>query len=141
MARSPSTWRRFSDWMPTGPCALTAASGALAEVMTEFLLVEQSVNDGVNGCVARSGTSALVPDTLEDPDYILRDRADGPALGADVPIMVDGSVWGVLNIEAPEPTAFTDTDGRARGGDRCELGSSVHRASLVADLERTFTTT
>jgi HD-GYP domain-containing protein (c-di-GMP phosphodiesterase class II) len=58
-----------------------------------------------------------------------------------VPIMVDGSVWGVLNIEAPEPAAFTDTDMVLVEAIAASLGSSVHRASLVADLERTFTTT
>jgi HD-GYP domain-containing protein (c-di-GMP phosphodiesterase class II) len=124
-----------------GTLRLIAGSGALAEVMTEFLLVEQSVNDGVNGRVARAGTSALVPDTLEDPDYILRDRATDPRSELSVPIMVDGSVWGVLNIEAPEPAAFTDTDMVLVEAIAASLGSSVHRASLVADLERTFTTT
>jgi len=128
-----------------GTLRLTAASGALAEVMTEFLLVEQSVNDGVNGCVARSGTSALVPDTLEDPDYILRDRATDPRSELSVPIMVDGSVWGVLNIEAPEPTAFTDTDVVLVEAIAASLGSSVHRglarrrprADLHDDPDRT----
>ena len=124
-----------------GTLRLIAGSGALAEVMTEFLLVEQSVNDGVNGRVARAGTSALVPDTREDPDYILRDRATDPRSELSVPIMVDGSVWGVLNIEAPEQDAFSDTDVVLVEAIAASLGSSVHRASLVADLERTFTTT
>ena len=40
-----------------GVLRLVAGSGPLAEVMTEFLLVEQSLGEGVNGRVARSGTS------------------------------------------------------------------------------------
>jgi hypothetical protein len=43
-----------------GVLRLIAGTGALAEVMTEFLLVEQSIKDGINGRVARSGISALV---------------------------------------------------------------------------------
>jgi HD-GYP domain-containing protein (c-di-GMP phosphodiesterase class II) len=120
---------------------LIAGSGALAEVMTEFLLVEQSVHDGVNGRVARAGASALVMDTREDPDYIVRDRATDPRSELSVPIVVDGSVWGVLNIEAPEPRAFGEADAVLVEAIASSLGSSVHRAMLVADLEQTFTTT
>jgi HD-GYP domain-containing protein (c-di-GMP phosphodiesterase class II) len=124
-----------------GTLRLIAGSGALAEVMEEFLLLEQSVHDGVNGRVARAGASALVTDTREDPDYIARDRATDPRSELSVPILVDGSVWGVLNIEAPEPDAFAETDVVLVEAIAASLGSSVHRASLVADLERTFTTT
>ncbi len=46
-----------------GMLRLLASAGPLAEVMTEFLLLEQPVHVGVNGRVARSGTTALVPDT------------------------------------------------------------------------------
>ena len=120
---------------------LVAASGALAEVMTEFLLVEQSVEEGVNGRVARSGTSALVADTREDPDYIERDRATDPRSELSAPIPVDGQVWGVINIEAPDAGAFTEADAVLVEAIAASLGSSIHRAKLVADLERTFTTT
>jgi HD-GYP domain-containing protein (c-di-GMP phosphodiesterase class II) len=124
-----------------GVLRLIAGSGPLAEVMEEFLLVEQSVQDGVNGRVARAGRSTLVTDTRDDPDYVPRDRATDPRSELSVPIMVDGAVWGVLNIEAPEPDAFSDTDVVLVEAIAASLGSSVHRASLVADLERTFTTT
>jgi HD-GYP domain-containing protein (c-di-GMP phosphodiesterase class II) len=120
---------------------LIAGRGALAEVMTEFLLVEQSLHDGVNGRVARTGVSALVSDTREDPDYIERDRKTDPRSELSVPIVVDGSVWGVLNLEAPEPDAFSEADAVLVEAIAASLGSSVHRAMLVADLQQTFTTT
>ncbi len=120
---------------------LVAGRGALAEVMTEFLLVEQSLNDGVNGRVARTGMSALVADTRDDPDYIERDPKTDPRSELSVPIVVDGSVWGVLNLEAPEPGAFSEADAVLVEAIAASLGSSVHRAMLVADLEQTFTTT
>jgi HD-GYP domain-containing protein (c-di-GMP phosphodiesterase class II) len=124
-----------------GVLRLVAGSGALAEVMTEFLLVEQSLQDGINGRVARSGVSALVPDTKDDPDYIVRDPQTDPRSELSVPIMVDGSVWGVLNLEAPEPHAFGEADAVLVEAIASSLGSSLHRAVLVADLEQTFTTT
>ncbi len=124
-----------------GVLRLIAGSGALAEVMTEFLLLEQSVHDGVNGRVARTGASALVADTRADPDYIVRHPQTDPRSELSVPIVVDGSVWGVLNIEAPEPGAFGEADAVLVEAIAASLGSSLHRAALVADLERTFTTT
>jgi HD-GYP domain-containing protein (c-di-GMP phosphodiesterase class II) len=124
-----------------GVLRLIAGTGALAEVMTEFLLVEQSIKDGINGRVARSGISALVADTREDADYIVRDPETDPRSELSVPIMVDGGVWGVLNIEAPEPEAFSQADAVLVEAIAASLGSSLHRALLVGDLEQTFTTT
>jgi len=120
---------------------LIAGSGALAEVMTEFLLLEQSVHHGVNGRVARSGTSALVHDTREDPDYIERDPKTDPRAELSVPLLVDGTVWGVLNIESPERGGLDESDAVLVEAIAASLGSSIHRAMLVADLEQTFTTT
>jgi HD-GYP domain-containing protein (c-di-GMP phosphodiesterase class II) len=126
---------------PDGVLRLIAGRGALAEVMTEFLLVEQSLHDGINGRVARSGVSALVADTREDPDYIVRDPHTDPRSELSVPVIVDGAVWGVLNLEAPEPGAFGEADAVLVEAIAASLGSSLHRAALVGDLERTFTTT
>src|SRR4029077_7747785 len=124
-----------------GVLRLVAGRGALAAVMTEFLLNEQSVQDGVNGRVARTGVTALVADTRVDADYIVRDPQTDPRSELSVPIMVDGSVWGVLNIEAPEPDAFGEADAVLVETIAASLGSSVHRATLIAELEQTFTTT
>jgi HD-GYP domain-containing protein (c-di-GMP phosphodiesterase class II) len=124
-----------------GMLRLVSGKGALAEVMNEFLLVEQSAQEGVNGRVARSGVTALVSDTSTDPDYIERDPATDPRSELSVPILVDGSVWGVLNIEAPEAAAFGEADAVLVETIAASLGSSIHRAMLVADLEQTFTTT
>jgi len=120
---------------------LVAASGPLAEVMTEFLLVEQSIFEGVNGRVARTGASALVPDTRSDPDYLVRDPHTDPRSELSVPVTVDGSLWGVLNIEGAEPGGVTEADLVLVESISASLGSAIHRAHLVADLERTFTTT
>lgn len=124
-----------------GMLRLIAGAGPLAEVMTEFLLVEQSVHEGVNGRVARSGSTALVTDTGTDADYIVRDPQTDPRSELSVPIFVDGAVWGVLNIEAVAPEAFSEADAVLVETVAASFGAAVHRAGLIADLERTFTTT
>jgi HD-GYP domain-containing protein (c-di-GMP phosphodiesterase class II) len=124
-----------------GLLRLIAGRGQLAEVMTEFLLVEQSVREGVNGRVARSGVTALVADTREDPDYISRDPHTDPRSELSVAIVVDGAVWGVLNIEAVEADALSEADAVLVEAIAASFGSALHRAELIADIERSFTTT
>jgi putative nucleotidyltransferase with HDIG domain len=124
-----------------GTLRLIAARGPLAEVMTEFLLVEQSAQEGVNGRVARSGVTALVGDTRTDPDYIARDPKTDPRSELSVAVMVDGAVWGVLNIEAVEADALNEADAVLVEAIAASLGAALHRAELIADIERSFTTT
>jgi HD-GYP domain-containing protein (c-di-GMP phosphodiesterase class II) len=124
-----------------GVLRLVAGRGPLAEVMTEFLLTEQPVSQGVNGKVARSGQTYLIPDTREDPDYIVRDPTTDPLSELAVPVLVDGDVWGVLNIEATDPGALAEADAVLVEAIATSFGVAVHRAQLVADLEGAFTTT
>jgi putative nucleotidyltransferase with HDIG domain len=121
-----------------GVLRLAAAAGPLAEVMTEFLLVEQPLGEGVNGRVARSGATAIVHDTRLDPDYVVRDADTDPRSELAVPIVVDDRVWGVINIEAVEREAFDDADAALVEAIAAGLGVAIHRASLVGDLERAF---
>jgi HD-GYP domain-containing protein (c-di-GMP phosphodiesterase class II) len=123
-----------------GVLRLIAARGPLAEVMAEFLLTEQPASAGVNGRVASSGATVLVSDTRIDPDYIVRDPATDPRSELAVAVFVDGSVWGVLNIEAAEPGALREADVVLVEAIAASFGVAVHRAKLVSDLEGAFTT-
>jgi HD-GYP domain-containing protein (c-di-GMP phosphodiesterase class II) len=123
-----------------GVLRLIAARGPLAEVMAEFLLTEQPASAGVNGRVASSGATVLVSDTRVDPDYIVRDPATDPRSELAVAVLVDGSVWGVLNIEAAEPGALREADVVLVEAIAASFGVAVHRAKLVSDLEGAFTT-
>ncbi len=123
-----------------GVLRLLAGRGPLAEVMTEFLLTEQPVSEGVNGKVARAGRTVLVPDTRAERDYIVRDPTTDPRSELAVPVLVDGAVWGVLNIEATEPGAFAESDTVLVEAIAASFGAAVHRARLVSDLEGAFTT-
>jgi HD-GYP domain-containing protein (c-di-GMP phosphodiesterase class II) len=124
-----------------GVLRLVAGRGPLADVMTEFLLVEQPVGEGVNGRVARTGATALVHDTREDRDYAARDPQTDPRSELSVAIEVDGRVWGVLNIEAVAPRAFREVDAVLVETIAASLGTALHRAALIDDLEGAFTTT
>lgn len=120
---------------------LVASRGELAGVMREFVLVEQSLQEGVNGRVARSATTALVTDTRADPDYIVRDPATDPHSELSVPIISDGTVWGVLNLEAVEPGAFDDAQAVLAETIAGSLGAAIHRIGLVDELHHSFTAT
>jgi HD-GYP domain-containing protein (c-di-GMP phosphodiesterase class II) len=119
---------------------LLAGCGPLADVMAEFLIVEQPISEGVNGRVARTGAPALVGDTRADPDYVVRDAGTDPRSELAVPVFVDGKVWGVLNIESAEPDAFGEADVVLVETIAASFGSALHRARLLDDLERAFTT-
>jgi HD-GYP domain-containing protein (c-di-GMP phosphodiesterase class II) len=121
-----------------GVLRLVAGAGPLAEVMTEFLLVEQALDSGVNGRVARSGATALVHDTRLDPDYVERDASTDPRSELAVPIVADDRVWGVINLEGVEREAFDDADAALVEAIAAGLGVAIHRASLVSELERAF---
>jgi DNA-binding response OmpR family regulator/putative methionine-R-sulfoxide reductase with GAF domain len=64
------------------------------------------VGTGIVGWVAQHGVSALVPETRADSRYVA-DLVEARAELA-VPVVVRGTVVGVLDCEAFEPHAFTD---------------------------------
>lgn len=124
-----------------GVLRVVAGAGPLVDVVREFLVVEQPVDLGVNGRVARSGQTALVPDTRHDPDYVIRDPETDPRSELAVPIVVEGRVWGVLNLEEVRPRAFDADDAILAELVAAEVGLALHRCRLYSELESAFTTT
>jgi len=120
---------------------LVAGRGPLADVMTEFLITEQHLSEGVNGRVARSGVTALVGDARTDSDYVVRDPQTDPRSELSVAIAVDDEIWGVLNIEEVEPGALAEADVVVVEAIAASFGSAIHRARLIGELEAAFTTT
>jgi diguanylate cyclase (GGDEF)-like protein len=57
---------------------------------------------GIVGRLARTGVPALVPNVRNDPDYLASDPR--VTQEACAPIVIDGEVAGVLNVEAIAPT-------------------------------------
>jgi putative nucleotidyltransferase with HDIG domain len=126
---------------PDGVLRMVSAAGPLAEGMGGFLAVEQPVESGINGRVARSGRPAMVNDTARDPDYLGIDPGTDPGSELSLPIVVAESNWGVLNLEQRERDAFDEEDLLLAHVIAGQIGAAIHRCQLVGELEDAFLTT
>ncbi len=126
---------------PDGVLRVVAAAGPPAEQMDGFLAVEQPVERGVNGRVARSGRPALVNDTTLDPDYLGAGAPTDPGSELSLPIVVAETNWGVMNLEQRERGAFAEEDLLLAHVIAGQIGAAIHRCQLVGELEDAFLTT
>jgi putative nucleotidyltransferase with HDIG domain len=126
---------------PDGILRVVAAAGPLADEMGDFLALEQAVERGVNGRVARTGRPAMVNDTTLDPDYLGRNDGTDPGSELSLPIVVAESNWGVLNLEQRERGAFGEEDLLLAHVVAGQIGAAIHRCQLVGELEDAFLTT
>jgi len=124
-----------------GYLRVVGGAGPLAEEMTDFLALEQPVEIGVNGRVARSGRPAMVNDTRLDSDYLARNPRTDPGSELSLPICVAGLIWGVMNLEQEEPGAFTEEDLLLAHIVANQVGAAIYRCQLVDELEGAFLTT
>jgi diguanylate cyclase (GGDEF)-like protein len=118
-----------------------AGAGQLAGTEAAFLAWEQPITAGVNGRVARSAEVSLVPDTRRDRDYIGIDPLTDPGSELSVPIIVEGRVWGVLNLEQLATHGFDENDVLLAEAVVAQIGAALHRCQLVDEMERSFSTT
>ena len=126
---------------PDGILRMVAAAGPPAERTDDFLALEQPVERGVNGRVARSGRPALVNDTAADPDYLGTGTGADPGSELSLPIVVAETNWGVLNLEQRERGAFGQEDLLLAHVITGQIGAAIHRCQLVGELEDAFLTT
>ncbi len=126
---------------PDGVLRVVAAAGPLAAEMGGFLAVEQRVERGINGRVARSGRPALVNDTARDPDYLGAGEPTDPGSELSLPIVVAETNWGVLNLEQRERGGFDEEDLLLAHVIAGQIGAAIHRCVLVGELEDAFLTT
>jgi diguanylate cyclase (GGDEF)-like protein/putative nucleotidyltransferase with HDIG domain len=118
-----------------------AGAGDLVHEMTAFDEWRQSLHEGINGRVARTGEPALIAETRLDPDFIATDSQRQAGSELAVPIRLAGEIWGVLNLESDEAGAFTDSDLLLLDTVAAHVGGALHRSRLFGELESTFTTT
>jgi putative nucleotidyltransferase with HDIG domain len=118
-----------------------AGAGPLIREMTGFEDWEQSLDQGVNGRVARTGEPALVHDTARDPHFLGTDAPADPGSELVVPIRVGGHVWGVLNLEQLQTHAFESDDMVFADLVAAHVGAALDRTRLASELEGTFMTT
>jgi diguanylate cyclase (GGDEF)-like protein len=108
-----------------------AGAGPLAASSSRFLAWEQSVHTGVNGRVVKTRTTALVPDTRLDPDYLAYDLREDPGSEVSVPIMVAGRIWGILNLEQIAAHGFDDSDVHLAEAVAAVTAAAIHRCEVV----------
>ncbi|MDX6623327.1 MAG: hypothetical protein QOE75_1259, partial [Solirubrobacterales bacterium] len=126
---------------PDGLLRVVAGAGPLAEEIADFLAQEQPLEVGVNGRVVRSGRPAMVNDTRLDSDYLTRNERTDPGSELSLPILVSGSIWGVMNLEQEERGAFAEEDLLLAHVVASQVGAAIHRCQLVDELENAFLTT
>ena len=120
---------------PDDVLRVVAGAGPLAASSSRFLAWEQSVHVGVNGRVAQTRRTAVVPDTRLDPDYLSYDLREDPGSELSVAIMVLGRVWGVLNLEQIATHGFDDSDVHLVEAVAAVTAAAIHRCEAVARLD------
>jgi CheY-like chemotaxis protein len=83
------------------------ADGLPNEALDVELSAEDEAN-GISGYVARTGKSYVCDDVPSDPRYIA--GLDGALSSLTVPLMLDDSIVGILNVESRLPHAFDEDD-------------------------------
>ena len=93
---------------------------------------------GPTGMAFRTGEIQTVQDVTSDPQYEpWRDRADeyGFRSSAAIPVVHEGTVYGVLNVYADRPNAFEGQEHEVIG----QLGEVVGHAIAAAERKRALT--
>jgi GAF domain-containing protein len=89
-----------------GPVLRTLAGVAMAMADPKFDALP--LDRGVVGRCAREGRTQRIVDVLADPDYYATVALTRSELA--VPVLRDGSVVGVVNVEANRVSAFGDNE-------------------------------
>ena len=101
------------------------------------------LGQGITGWVAQHGTPLLVGDVREDPRYL--EFLAGTRCELAVPIRVEDTVVGVLNLEHPQPYAFDEHDMHLLEAIASQAATAVRNARLheamrtVDEVGRTLT--
>jgi diguanylate cyclase (GGDEF)-like protein len=110
---------------------VVAGAGPLADTKSQFLAWEQPITSGINGRVARSNQTAVIPDTRLDPDYLAYDSREDPGSEVSVPISVNGRVWGILNLEQIATYGFDESDVHLAEAVAAVTAAAIHRCLTI----------
>jgi PAS domain S-box-containing protein len=91
-------------------------------------------HEGVVGWTARSGVTRYVPDTSKDPHFVM--PAGIFEIGAElaIPLLVEGEVKGVLDLETQQTNAFDPADISALETIADQLSQAIHNIKLYQEL-------
>ena len=123
----------------------SSGSAVLINPTTGFLEIQASlglpaeaaqlrlrVGEGITGWVARTGQAARVDDVALDPRYIMVGRAVRSELA--VPLVVQGAVRGVLNVDAERAGAFSAADQELLEALAAQAAKAIHNTWLYEQL-------
>jgi diguanylate cyclase (GGDEF)-like protein len=96
----------------------------------------QPVSDGVIGRCLRERAPLLVNDVRAEPDYAVTPETADVRSELVAPLMVEGEVWGALNLEELVEDAFDDEDSQLL----CILANQVAAAIRSAQLVQRVST-
>ncbi|MDH5505627.1 MAG: PAS domain S-box protein, partial [Anaerolineae bacterium] len=93
---------------------------------------EISIHEGVSGRMVRSGKAILVEDVRKDPDYI--GAMDGIVSEVCVPLLDQGKVAGMLNVESIDDVYLSDADLSLMTALSEYVNVAIERARLYTEL-------
>jgi CheY-like chemotaxis protein/GAF domain-containing protein len=93
--------------------------------------------NGITGYVAASGKSYLCQDTATDPLYV--PGAEGARSSMTAPLLFQDEIIGTLNVESPQPNAFSEDDVKFIEMFGREIAAALHTLQLLSAEKRTAT--
>ena len=118
----------------TGSVVLINPTDRLLEIQAAHGLPDGSsrlklrVGEGITGWVAQQGKPALVPDVREDTRYVqIHDHTRSELA---VPLEVNGSIRGVINVDSDQLNAFSETDQALLTELASQAATVIHNAFL-----------
>jgi K+-sensing histidine kinase KdpD len=117
------------------PGGKTLDLSAHAGNFTDFLPhgYQQEIEKGFIGRAARTGEIVISNDVRARPDYLMYAYHDTKSEIA-IPIFIDGTVVGVLNVEDTRLNAFDDTDALVLSTLSDQLGIAMRNARLYEEV-------
>lgn len=114
----------------TGLLEINASYGLPAAAAELYL----RPHEGITGSVIRTGKPALVLDVAEDERYIAVREGVGSELA--VPLVVDGEIRGVLNLDSDQPAAFSNEDLNLLEELAEQAAAAIHHTWLYEQLRQ-----
>ncbi|UCH78530.1 MAG: GAF domain-containing protein [Candidatus Coatesbacteria bacterium] len=105
--------------------------GAAKVLTVEY---RQRMDEGVCGRVARTGETALVPDTTREPDFLEVDFLPPMLSQLCVPVTIGEEVIAVLNVESRWPNAFDEADVAALETLSGQIAVALRNSMLMEEI-------
>ncbi len=91
----------------------------------------QPVSDGMIGRCLRERAPLLVNDVHGDPDYVVTPETADVRSELVAPLLVEGSLWGAINLEELVEDAFDDEDAQLLSILANQVAAAIRSAQLV----------